>query len=129
MKCPRRRKRGARLVGTGAAVDARDGVKRCARAAHGSPAREREIAEALLDCGAGIEMRDRLGDTPLRRAVNCNQPDVAALLLARGADIHSVGSKGLTPLSDTHRRDAPAASIAAVAPAFFVRRVITPRTP
>jgi ankyrin repeat protein len=57
-----------------------------------------EVAEALLDCGAGIEMRDSLGDTPLRRAVNCNKTAVAKLLLARGADMHSSGSKGLTPL-------------------------------
>jgi ankyrin repeat protein len=51
----------------------------------------------LLDCGADIEAQDSLGDTPLRRAVNCDKTDVAALLLARGADPHSKGSKGLTP--------------------------------
>jgi ankyrin repeat protein len=56
-----------------------------------------EVAEALLDCGADIEARDSLGDTPLRRSVNCNKAEVAALLLSRGADAHSIGSKGLTP--------------------------------
>lgn len=55
------------------------------------------MATALLDCGADVEARDSQGDTPLRRAVNCGRPEVAALLLARGADPHSVGSKGLTP--------------------------------
>ena len=58
-----------------------------------------EVAEALLECGANIEARDSLGETPLRRAVNCGKTGVAALLLAKGADPHSVGSKGLTPLS------------------------------
>ncbi len=53
-----------------------------------------EAAEALLDCGADIEARDSLGETPFRRAVNCRQPGVAALLLEKGADPHSVGSKG-----------------------------------
>src|SRR5258706_3438094 len=28
----------------------------------------------------------------------CGKADVAALLLSRGADLHSVGSRGLTPL-------------------------------
>jgi ankyrin repeat protein len=57
-----------------------------------------EVAGALLDCGADIEARDSLGETPLRRAVNCDQTGVAALLLSRGADANSIGSKGLTPL-------------------------------
>lgn len=85
------------LVEAGASVDARDGVKRCT-ALHMAARRDNvEVAEALLGCGASIEVRDSLGDTPLRRAVNCGQTHVAALLLARGADRHSKGSKGLTP--------------------------------
>jgi hypothetical protein len=57
-----------------------------------------DVARALLDCGADIEARDTLGETPLRRSVNCDKTEVAALLLSRGADRHSIGSKGLTPL-------------------------------
>ncbi len=57
-----------------------------------------EIAEALLDCGADMDARDSLGDTPLRRSVDCGRIEVASLLLARGADVHSAGSKGLTTL-------------------------------
>jgi len=57
-----------------------------------------EVAEALLDCGAGIEMRDSLGETPLRRAVNCDKTNVARLLIDRGADARSTGSKGKTPI-------------------------------
>ena len=56
-----------------------------------------DVIGALLDEGADIEARDSMGDTPLRRAVNCNQVDAAKLLLARGADAASKGSKALTP--------------------------------
>ncbi len=87
------------LAQAGARVNACGGVKRCT-ALHMAARRDnREIAEALLECGAEIEARDSLGETPLRRAVNCNQTGVAELLVARGADIHSEGSKGQTPLS------------------------------
>ena len=87
------------LIQAGASVDACDGVKHCT-ALHMAARRDNaEVAEALLDCGAGIEVRDSLGDTPLRRAVNCDSTDVASLLLARGSDMHSKGSKGLTPSS------------------------------
>jgi ankyrin repeat protein len=87
-----------RLVQAGANVDAQDGVKHCTAlhmaARRGSVA----VAEALLDCGANIEARDSLGDTPLRRSVNCGQAEVARLLVSRGADVHSKGNKGITPL-------------------------------
>jgi hemoglobin len=86
------------LVQAGASVDASDGVKRCTALHMAARRGNLQVAEALLDCGAGIEVRDSLGDTPLRRAVNCDKPGVAALLLARGCDMHSKGSKGLTPL-------------------------------
>jgi hemoglobin len=87
------------LVEAGASVDARDGVKHCTALHMAARRGNVEVAEALLDCGAGIEARDSLGDTPLRRAVNCDKTDVAALLLARGSDMRSKGSKGLTPSS------------------------------
>jgi hemoglobin len=87
------------LVKSGANVNAADGVKHCTALHMAARRGSREIAEALLDCGADIEARDSLGDTPLRRAVNCGQMPAAALLLARGADVNSRGSKGLTPLS------------------------------
>lgn len=85
------------LVQAGANVDACDGVKHCTALHMAARRGNMEVAEALLDCGAGIEVRDSLGDTPLRRAVNCNKTGVAALLLSRGSDAHSKGSKGLTP--------------------------------
>jgi truncated hemoglobin YjbI len=86
------------LVQAGARVDAHDGVKHCTALHMAARRGNVELAAALLDCGARIEVRDSLGETPLRRAVNCAKPDVAALLLARGADRHAPGSKGLTPV-------------------------------
>lgn len=85
------------LVQAGANVNARDGVKHCTALHMAARRGNAEVAEALLDCGADIELEDSLGDTPLRRSVNCNKTDVAMLLIARGADVHSKGSKGLTP--------------------------------
>jgi truncated hemoglobin YjbI len=87
------------LVQSGANVDACDGVKRCTALHMAARRGNVEVAEALLDCGAEIEARDSLGETPLRRSVNCGKTEVARLLLSRGADIHSKGSKGLTPVS------------------------------
>ena len=87
------------LIQGGAKVDACDGVKRCTALHMAARRGNVEVSETLLECGANIEARDRLGETPLRRAVNCGQTGVAALLLAKSADPHSVGSKGLTPLS------------------------------
>jgi hypothetical protein len=86
------------LVQSGANVNANDGVKHCTALHMAARRGNLEIAEALLDCGADINARDSLGDTPLRRSVNCGRLEVASLLLARGADVHSTGSKGLTPL-------------------------------
>jgi truncated hemoglobin YjbI len=86
------------LLLRGAAVDARDRVRRCtplhAAARRGSV----EVAAALLQGGADLEARDVAGDTPLRRAVNCGQVEMASFLRARGADAGSLGARGITPL-------------------------------
>src|SRR5262249_47053045 len=86
------------LIQSGAHVDARDGVKHCTALHMAARRGNVEVAQALLDCGADIEARDSLGETPLRRSVNCGKTAVASLLIARGADPRSKGSKGLTPL-------------------------------
>jgi truncated hemoglobin YjbI len=83
------------LVRGGANVNACEGVKRCTPLHMAARRGFVAVAEALIECGANIEARDSLGDTPLRRAVNCRRPGVAALLLERGANRHSIGSEGL----------------------------------
>jgi ankyrin repeat protein len=42
-----------------------------------------ETARVLLDCGASAEARDRKGDTPLQRAINCRRDRVSRLLRER----------------------------------------------
>ena len=61
------------LAAAGATVNASGGVTR-GTALHAAARRgNAAVAGALLDCGADIEARDYRGDTPLRRAVNCEQ--------------------------------------------------------
>ncbi len=72
------------LVRAGADVDACGGVTR-ATALHMAARRGHvEIARALLDSGAAVNARDRKGDTPLQRAINCRKNGVAQLLLESG---------------------------------------------
>jgi ankyrin repeat protein len=85
------------LAAAGANVNATGGVTRCTALHMAARRGNVAVAAALLDCGADIEARDRRGDTPLRRAVNCEQTAVAALLLTRGADRQAPGSRSLTP--------------------------------
>ena len=74
------------LVQAGAQVDTPVGAKRCTALHVAARRGNTEVAEALLDCGADINVRDKAGDTPLQRARNCRKPAVASLLVSRGAD-------------------------------------------
>jgi len=85
------------LVDGGANVNANDGVKRCTALHMAARRGNVDVIDALVDGGADREARDSEGETPLRRAVNCNKVEAAKLLLARGANPHSTGSKRLTP--------------------------------
>ncbi len=68
------------LVGAGADVNACGGVTH-ATALHMAARRGHvHIARALLDCGAEVSARDRKGDTPLQRAINCRKDNVTRLL-------------------------------------------------
>ncbi|MBI1787433.1 MAG: ankyrin repeat domain-containing protein [Acidobacteria bacterium] len=73
------------LVRAGAGVNAGGGVTRATPLHMAARRGFSGIAGALLDCGAAIDARDRKGETPLQRAVNCRQDKVAQLLLDRGA--------------------------------------------
>src|SRR3546814_16421317 len=45
-----------------------------------------DLAAFALERGAGLELRDQLGNTPLQVAAMYGSPTVAELLLQRGAD-------------------------------------------
>ncbi|MCU1286063.1 MAG: hypothetical protein JWO13_2413 [Acidobacteriales bacterium] len=73
------------LVRAGADINACGGVTR-ATALHMAARRGNvEIARALLDSGAAVNARDRKGDTPLQRAINCRKNAVSQLLQEHGA--------------------------------------------
>jgi hemoglobin len=68
------------LVRAGAQVDANDGVTGATPLHMAARRGNAVVAKALLECGADIDARDRRGDTPLVRAVNCKKSHVAELL-------------------------------------------------
>jgi truncated hemoglobin YjbI len=72
------------LVDAGADVDASGGVTRATPLHMAARRGHVETARALLDCGAAVNARDRKGDTPLQRAINCRKSGVSQLLRERG---------------------------------------------
>ena len=74
------------LVRAGARVDERSDSKGCTALHMAARRGNTEVAEALLDCGADINARDKAGVTPLQRAKNCRKAAVALLLSSRGAE-------------------------------------------
>jgi ankyrin repeat protein len=79
------------LVRAGARVDASDGVTGATPLHMAARRGNAVVAEALLECGANIHARDRRGDTPLDRALNCKKAHVAEFLR------NWERSNGLTP--------------------------------
>src|SRR4029453_11204476 len=53
---------------------------------------------ALLDQGASLESRNRLGDTPLNIAAKNGHTRLGLLLIERGADVNHKDLSGVTPL-------------------------------
>ncbi len=73
------------LVGAGADVNACSGAMRTTALHMAARRGHLEIARALLDCGAAVNPRDRKGETPLERAINCRKNEMSQLLVERGA--------------------------------------------
>jgi len=57
-----------------------------------------EVVEALLRCGATVDMRNAKGDTPLRLAASRGHIEVVRRLLAAKADASAKNAQGITPL-------------------------------
>lgn len=85
------------LVRGGADVNAQEKLRHCTALHMAARRGNVMVAEALLDGGAGSEVQDKLGDTPLHRAVKCGKTEMVAFLLSRGADAHAKGKGGLAP--------------------------------
>ena len=68
------------LVQAGADVNACAGVMQTTPLHMAARQGHLEIARALLDCGAAVEVRDRKGETPLQRAINCRRHTIVQLL-------------------------------------------------
>ena len=84
------------LVRAGADVSACGGVMRATPLHMAARRGHVEIARALLDSGAAVNARDRKGDTPLQRAINCRKNGVSQLLRElRPAATHRVRSSSI----------------------------------
>ena len=73
------------LVERGADVNVDGGVMRATPLHMAARRGFVEIARTLLDSGADLEARDRRGETPLQRAVNCRRHELAQFFVDRGA--------------------------------------------
>lgn len=71
-----------------------DGMMRAALIGHTS------AVGAFLDCGAGVNMADQNGHTPLMEAVFGGHLDTVEELLRRGADVNAQDSDGWTALME-----------------------------
>jgi hypothetical protein len=92
------------LARSGADVNARNGVTRTTALHMAARRGYAEIARALLDCGAAIDARDKKGDTPLQRAINCRKDEIVKLLVERGTTPNDLASTGRTRSPRTLRQ-------------------------
>jgi hemoglobin len=89
------------LVRAGARVDACDGLTGATPLHMASRRGNAVVARALLECGADVHSRDRRGDTPFDRAVNCKKMHVAELLRSwRPASNGMLKNTGNDPAAD-----------------------------
>ena len=73
------------LIERGADPNEKDGTSGTRPLHHAAESGALEVAEFLIDHGAGIDAQDDDGSTPLMNAAAWNHHDIAELLMARGA--------------------------------------------
>lgn len=69
--------------------------------------KNKEEVKKLLKCGLGINMQDKNGDTPLIKAIQFLQFDIAKDLIEAGANVNYVNKKGNTALIELVKRFVP----------------------
>lgn len=57
-----------------------------------------DIAKSLLEDGANVNEKNRVGNTPLHLAIINDSPDMVSLLLEYGANVNEKNNSGNTPL-------------------------------
>ncbi|MDO8683286.1 MAG: ankyrin repeat domain-containing protein [Armatimonadota bacterium] len=58
------------------------------------------VAEALIEAGLSVDVKDNNGVTPLFQAVYWNRREIVELLLSKGADVNAKAKDGQAPLFD-----------------------------
>ena len=56
------------------------------------------LIKGLIDAGADVNRKDKLGETPLHVAVVEGYKEIASMLIENGADVNAGDIRGLTPL-------------------------------
>jgi len=86
-----------RLIGEGAAVDARDGAGRTALLL-ATQANHVEVARVLIAAGADVNAKDHISDSPFLYAGAEGRNEILKMTLAAGADLKSTNRYGGTAL-------------------------------
>jgi hypothetical protein len=59
---------------------------------------QEQVAKLLIEGGANVNARDEMGNTPLMLAVGMGKVRLVRVLLAEGADVNAINSKGISVL-------------------------------
>jgi ankyrin repeat protein len=81
----------------------------------------REAVEILLDLGVPVDARGPTGLTALQEATRCEDPELVALLLQRGADPRKRAAAGPRPAAD----EPPYGELGWAAQAAYLRLLAT----
>jgi uncharacterized protein len=88
------------LLDSGADVHAREQMTSFSALELAAMGEHTEVIRALLQKGANVDARDRVGYTPLIRAAQAGHAEALKLLLEKGADPNAKQSAGLTALME-----------------------------